>query len=104
MKKAAILGMYGVALYFILSAYYKKGNTGMPKPSVLASPTYLYGILALTSDFLEGFPIVIAAGLTVALIWQAQGTSESNSKPASTFPSGSGRTGLKPNTGPLRKG
>lgn len=64
--------MYGVALFFILQKYYKNGNSGLPSPTALTAPTYLYGILALSSDFLDNFPIVLAAGLTVALIWQAQ--------------------------------
>lgn len=64
--------LYGVALYFVLQSYYREGNTGLPNPRVLMAPTYLYGILTLASDFLEGFPVVLAGGLTVALIWQAQ--------------------------------
>lgn len=76
MKKPLILALYGVALYFILRSYYKNtGETGLPNPRALAAPTYLYGILALTSDFLGGVPIVLAGGLTVALIWQANGQS-----------------------------
>lgn len=73
MKKALILFLYGVALYFILRRYYQT-ESGLPKPNVLVAPTYLYGILALASDFMEGFPIVIAAAVTVAFIWQVQGT------------------------------
>lgn len=79
MKKAVVLMLFVVAVYFILDAYYKEGNSGIPNPSVLTAPTYLYGALALSADFLEGFPIVLAAGLTVALIWQAQG--RNNAKP-----------------------
>lgn len=76
MKKALVLVLYGVALYFILKKYYENpANTGLPNPTVLTAPTYLYGILALTSDFLEGLPIVLAGALTVALIWQANGQS-----------------------------
>lgn len=76
MKKSVILLLYFVALYFVISTYYKRGNSGMPKPQVIAAPTYLYGILALTADFLEGFPIVLAAALTVALVWQATGNTQ----------------------------
>ena len=74
MKKAVILSLYGVAVYFILRKWYSEGNTGLPNPGTLTAPTYLYAILALSSDFLESFPVVLAGALTVALIWQVQGT------------------------------
>jgi hypothetical protein len=71
MKKPFILMLYGVALFWILREYYKDpANLGMPRPKVLAAPTYLYGILALASDFTAGFTIPLAAGLTLSLIWQ----------------------------------
>lgn len=79
-NKAIVLFMFGVALYFILRAYYRQGNTGLPNPQVLSAPTYLYGILALAADFLAGFPIVLAAGLTMALVWQAQGVDPKTGK------------------------
>ncbi len=87
-KKAAILLMYGTVLFFVLRRYYAQGNTGLPVPTVLAAPTYLYGIAAITADFAGGFPVVVAAGLTVAFIWQIQGQKTANqpvnpgSKPA----------------------
>lgn len=70
-RKAFILSMYAVALYIVLSRWYKAGNSGMPDPSVVTGPSYLYGVLALTSDFLEGLPVVLAAGLTAGLYWRA---------------------------------
>ena len=75
MKKGIILLLYAVALIFVLKNYYKT-ESGLPKPSNIAAPSYLYGILALSADFLEGFPVVIAAALTVSLIWQSQSTSK----------------------------
>lgn len=78
--------MYGVALFFILQKYYANGNSGLPSPTVLTAPTYLYGILALSSDFLDNFPIVLAAGLTVALIWQAQSANTTQKTGKSTPP------------------
>jgi hypothetical protein len=81
MKKAAILFMYGTVLFFVLRRYYAQGNSGLPTPTVLAAPTYLYGIAAITADFAGGLPVVVAAGLTVALIWQIQGQA-TNQKPA----------------------
>lgn len=74
MRKSLILGMYAVVLYFVLKKYYANGNQGAPNPSTITAPTYLYAILAITADFLGAFPVVLGAGLTVALIWQAQGT------------------------------
>lgn len=78
--------LYGVALYFVLKAYYAEGNSGLPNPRALMAPTYLYGILALSSDFLEGFPIVLAAGLTVALIWQTQNKTQMQPKKSNVIP------------------
>lgn len=72
MRKAVILALFGTALYFVLRNYYKNpNNTGIPNPQSLVGPVYLYAILALVSDFLGGLPIALAAGLTVALIWDA---------------------------------
>ena len=86
MKKPIILLLYGVALFFILRRYYNQGNSGLPTPTVLAAPTYLYGIGLLVSDFGGGVPVVIMAGLTLGLIWrtQAEGTSAKNTQPAPT--------------------
>lgn len=78
MSKTAILGMYVVVLFFVMQRYYKQGGQGMPNPQVLTAPTYLYAILALAADFMGGFPIALAAGLTVALVWQATGNGTSS--------------------------
>lgn len=80
MKKPFILFLYGTALFWILRSYYKDpANTGMPRPQTLSAPTYLYGILSLASDFTGGFTVPLAAGLTVALIWQTQTKDKSQS-------------------------
>lgn len=71
--KGLILFFYIVAIYFILKTYYAHGNAGMPNPKTFTAPTYLYGSLALASEFLEGLPIVLAGIFTIALIWQANG-------------------------------
>lgn len=92
MKKAYILFLYGVALYFILRKYYEDGNEGLPEPTVLVAPTYLYGILTLSSDFLEGLPVILASGFTVALIWQVQ-NQKSGSGKAVAPPGPKGPTG-----------
>jgi len=72
MNKAVVLFAYGTAVYFILRKAYQEGHTGIPEPSLLAPPTYLYGILALSADFLGALPVVIAVALTFALIWGYQ--------------------------------
>lgn len=74
----------------ILRKYYAEGNSGMPNPKVIANPTYLYGILILASDVVGGLPIVLALGLTVALIWQT----ENQKKPLkNAYSSGQKKTG-----------
>ena len=72
MNKAVVLFAYGTAVYFILRKAYQEGHTGIPEPSLLAPPTYLYGILALAADFAGGFPVFIAVALTFGLMWGYQ--------------------------------
>lgn len=72
MNKAVVLMAYGTAVYFILRKAYQEGHTGIPEPSLLAPPTYLYGILALSADFLGTLPVVIAVALTFSLMWAYQ--------------------------------
>jgi hypothetical protein len=67
-RKGYILFLYGIALFIVCRRYYKT-NSGLVDPSVIAPTTYLYGILAIASSFLEGLPVVIATGLTVSLYW-----------------------------------
>lgn len=101
MNKASIVGMYGVVLYFVLRKYYQNGNSGLPVPTVFVAPTYLYAILGLTAEFTGGFSIVLAAGLTVALVWQAQGSSGSSGTGTGTAPGLTGPVGKAgtPSTG-----
>lgn len=68
--------MYLVALFLVLKNYYNQGNSGMPYPSTITAPSYLYGVLALTADFTEGLSGVLAAGLTLGLFYRThmQGT------------------------------
>lgn len=77
MSKALVVFLFGLTLYITLNAWYKEGNTGTPDPSVIAPSAYLFGILALTADFLEGLPVILAAALTF-ILW------ERTQKPAST--------------------
>lgn len=66
-SKSFVITLYGIALFLILSRWYKAGGSGLPEPRLIVAPSYLYGVLALTSDFLEGLPVVLAAGLTFGL-------------------------------------
>lgn len=77
MKKPFILFAYGIALYFVLRAWYQQsGNSGIPNPKVIGAPTYLYAILALVSDFTAGFTVPLTAGITVALAFRANNTTK----------------------------
>jgi hypothetical protein len=67
-NKALILFLYGTTLYITVSRWYKAGNSGMPDPKVIGPASYLFGILALAADFLEGLPVVLALGLTFILL------------------------------------
>lgn len=103
-NKPILLFLYGVALYFVLKQYYKNGHAGLPEPQIIRNPTYLYGLLAIVSDFTAGLTVPIAAGLTVALIWQTnnqtskQKTTTKKTTPnpgsASTKPSQAGGNGV----------
>lgn len=86
MKKPLILLFYAVALFFGLRKYYQQGNSGLPNPQVISAPTYLYGIAALAADFVGPVAVVIAAGLTVSLIWQTQKTKGSSNTSSPTTP------------------
>jgi hypothetical protein len=68
-NKAFILALYFVALFIILKNYYKK-NSGMPYPTTITAPSYLYAVLGLASDFTGGFATVLAAGLTLGLFYR----------------------------------
>jgi hypothetical protein len=65
--KSVIVMMWGIAGFIILSRWYKAGNTGLPNPQLIAAPSYLYGVLALASEFLEGLPVVLSLGVTTGL-------------------------------------
>jgi hypothetical protein len=63
--------MFGISVTLILRQYYKT-NSGLPKPNTLSTPVYAFAFLLLTSDFLEGIPVVFATALALSLSWQAQ--------------------------------
>lgn len=69
-NKALILAMYFVALFIVLKNYYNKGNHGMPYPTTITAPSYLYAVLGLTADFTQGLSTVLAAGLTLGLFYR----------------------------------
>ena len=86
-RKGYILFLYGIALYIVTKRYYQT-NTGLVSPSTIAPTTYLYAVLALTSEFLEGLPIVLATGMTVSLYWiDSKKTTAKPSTPAKATPS-----------------
>lgn len=68
-NKSIILGLYLVAIFIILKNWYNQGNSGMPYPTTIAAPSYLYAVLGLTADFTGSFGTVLAAGLTLGLYY-----------------------------------
>jgi chromate transport protein ChrA len=94
--KAIIVVMWGIALGIILNGYYRSGNSGLPNPRSIAAPSYLYGVLAISSEFLEGLPVVLAVGLTAALFYRT------NPALAGTSPDAKPTKG-KPNAVPKNK-
>ena len=70
-NKAFILAMYLVALFIILkNNYHQSGKAGMPYPTLITAPSYLYAVLGLTADFTGGLSAVLAAGLTLGLFYK----------------------------------
>jgi hypothetical protein len=69
-NKAFILALYFVALFIVVKNYYNKGGEGMPYPTYVTAPSYLYGVLGLTADFTGGLSTVLAAGLTLGLFYR----------------------------------
>lgn len=72
MTKPLLLFLYGVSVYITLSRWYKAGNSGMPDPAVIGPSTYLFGVLLLTSDFLEGLPVILGLAMTFVLFNQGK--------------------------------
>lgn len=69
-NKSFILAMYLVAQFLVLRNYYKKGHSGIPYPTTITAPAYLYAALGIASGFLEGIPVVLSAGLTLGLYYR----------------------------------
>jgi hypothetical protein len=86
-QKSIIVVMWGIALGIILNRYYRNGNSGLPNPRAIAAPSYLYGVLAITSEFLEGLPVVLSVGLTAALFYMTN-PNLAGSSPDVTKPKG----------------
>lgn len=81
MSKALVIFLYGVTLYITLSRWYGAGNSGLPEPRVVAPASWLFGILALTADFLEGLPVILAAALTFILYLERPAAGSGTNKP-----------------------
>src|ERR1035437_4682322 len=97
-RKGYVLFLYGIALAIVLRRYYKT-NSGLVSPSTIAPTTYLYAILALTSEFLEGLPIIIGTGMTASLYWidskKTTTTTKATTKTTTTKPTASISTIIK---------
>ena len=73
MRKSALLVMFGLSSFWIVRAWYKNGNSGIPTPSVLSRPAYAFGLLLLLSDMLGNVAVAVGAMATVTLAWQLPG-------------------------------
>lgn len=80
MRKAALITMFGISTFLIVRAWYQRGNSGIPTPSVLSRPAYAFGLLLLLSDFVGNVAVVIGAMSTVVLAWQLPGVDKTGAK------------------------
>lgn len=63
--------MFGVSVTLILKNYYKS-NSGIPRPSVLATPVYAFTLLLLMAEFLQALPLFFGAAVTMSLYLQSE--------------------------------
>jgi len=84
MRKAALMVMFGLSSFWIVRAWYQRGNSGIPTPSVLSRPAYAFGLLLLLSDMLGNVAVVVGAMSTVVLAWQLPGANAAAPKKSST--------------------
>lgn len=82
--KAYLLLLYSVSLYITLNAWYKQGNSGVPDPTVIAPATYVFALLLLASNFLDGLPAIIGTSLTFLLYLREHGENPSGAKTMTT--------------------
>jgi hypothetical protein len=92
--KAYLLLLYSVSLFITLNAWYKQGNSGVPDPSVIAPATYVFALLLLAANFLDGLPAIIGTSMTFILYLRAHGENPSGVK-AKTNPKSKLKLGAK---------
>jgi hypothetical protein len=69
--KSTILGIYLLALFIILRHWYNQpGNSGMPYPTAITAPSYLYAVLGIASGIVGNIATVLAVGLTLGLYYR----------------------------------
>lgn len=93
-SKALIMAMLGVSLYITISKWYEEGNTGQPPPTLVGPAAYLFGILALTADFLSGIPVLLSVALTFILFLRSKNETGSNTTTGGTTAGGSATTSM----------
>jgi hypothetical protein len=91
MRKSALLVMFGLSSFWIVRAWYKNGNSGIPTPSVLSRPVYAFGLLMLLADMLGNVAVVVGAMATVTLAWQLPGANAKAPKKGSTNAAATGQ-------------
>lgn len=82
--KAYLLLLYSISLYITLSAWYKQGNTGVPDPTVIAPATYVFALLLLAANFLDGLPAILGTSMTFILYLRAHGKNPSGASTKTT--------------------
>lgn len=82
--KAYLLLLYSISLYITLNAWYKQGNSGVPDPTVIAPATYVFALLLLAANFLDGLPAIIGTSMTFILYLRAHGENPSGVKSKTT--------------------
>jgi hypothetical protein len=94
-SKAYLLLLYAISLFITLNAWYKEGNSGVPAPTVVAPVTYVFALLLLAANFLEGLPAIIGTSMTFLLYLRAHGQSTTSGTPSTSNPKSKLKLGAK---------
>lgn len=93
--KAYLLLLFSVSLYITLNAWYKEGNSGVPAPTVIAPVTYVFALLLIAANFLEGLPAITGTALTMMLYLRAHGQTSNTATPSQSNPKSKLKLGAK---------
>lgn len=93
--KAYLLLLYSISLFITLNAWYKQGNSGVPAPTVIAPATYLFALLLLAANFLDGLPAIVGTSMTMLLYLRSHGNSQTPAHPSQVKPKNKLKLGAK---------